>query len=315
MDNLLPLSYTFINYSSTVGAYDETTGIWNVGDIKADDVEILLIDVLVEADGDTVSYTNCATISTVHQTDIDPTNDSSCITLIPAQTIDLELTKDVDVLEPVAESTVNFTINLSNEGPSIATGVQVVDLLPSGYNFISATTTIGTYDEVTGLWNVGTVLIGDIETLVVTAIVKPHGIWLNVAEVTAANELDIDSTPNNGDIYEDDMAERATIPKVLLTIPEGFTPNGDGINDVFEIEHLEVLYPNFSMEIVNRYGNKVYSYKHNGNAGETPQWWTGYSDGRWNLGSDMLPSGTYFFTIYFNNNDRKPQTGWIYLRK
>ena len=227
----------------------------------------------------------------------------------------LELTKDVDVLEPVAESTVNFTINLSNEGPSIATGVQVVDLLPSGYNFISATTTIGTYDEVTGLWNVGTVLIGDIETLVVTAIVKPHGIWLNVAEVTAANELDIDSTPNNGDIYEDDMAERATIPKVLLTIPEGFTPNGDGINDVFEIEHLEVLYPNFSMEIVNRYGNKVYSYKHNGNPGETPQWWTGYSDGRWNLGSDRLPAGTYFYTIYFNNNDRKPQTGWIYLRK
>ena len=69
------------------------------------------------------------------------------------------------------------------------------------------------------------------------------------------------------------------------------------------------------MEIVNRYGNKVYSYKHNGNPGETPQWWTGYSDGRWNLGSDMLPAGTYFYTIYFNNNDRKPQTGWIYLRK
>jgi uncharacterized repeat protein (TIGR01451 family)/gliding motility-associated-like protein len=315
IDNLLPLSYTFVNYSSTVGTYDETTGIWNVGEIDADDVEILLIDVLVEAGGDTVSYTNCTSISNVHQIDIDPTNDSSCITLTPVQVVDLELTKDVDVLEPVAESTVNFTINLSNEGPSTATGVQVVDLLPSGYNFVSATTTVGTYDEVTGLWNVGTVLIGDIETLVVTASVKPHGIWLNVAEVTAANELDIDSTPNNGDIYEDDMAEKATIPKVLLTIPEGFTPDGDGINDVFEIEHLEVLYPNFSMEIVNRYGNKVYSYKHNGNPGETPQWWTGYSDGRWNLGSDRLPAGTYFYTIYFNNNDRKPQTGWIYLRK
>jgi uncharacterized repeat protein (TIGR01451 family)/gliding motility-associated-like protein len=315
MDNLLPLSYTFINYSSTVGAYDETTGIWNVGDIKADDVEILLIDVLVEADGDTVSYTNCTSVNSVHQTDIDSTNDTSCITLNPVQVVDLEITKDVDILEPEAESTVNFTINLSNEGPSKATGVQVVDLLPSGYIFVSATTTIGAYDEVSGLWNVGTVLFGDIETLVVTAIVKPHGEWLNVAEVTAANELDIDSTPNNGEIYEDDMAERTTIPKVLLTIPEGFTPDGDGINDVFEIEHLEVLYPNFSMEIVNRYGNKVYSYKHNGNPGETPQWWTGYSDGRWNLGSDRLPAGTYFYTIYFNNNDRKPQTGWIYLRK
>ena len=315
LDNLLPLSYTFVNYSSTVGTYDETTGIWNVGEIEADDIEILLIDVLVEAGGDIVSYTNCTSIQTVHQLDTDSANDSSCITLTPVQSVDLELTKDVDILEPVVGSNVNFTINLSNEGLSTATGVQVVDLLPSGYNFVSATTTIGTYDELTGLWNVGTVLIGNIETLVVIANVKAHGIWLNVAEVTAVNEFDIDSTPNNGNIYEDDMAERATIPKVLLKIPEGFTPDGDGINDMFEIEHLEVLYPNFSMEIVNRYGNKIYSYKHNGNPGETPQWWTGYSDGRWNLGSDRLPAGTYFYTIYFNNNDRKPQTGWVYLRK
>ncbi|WP_175454788.1 T9SS type B sorting domain-containing protein [Lutibacter oricola] len=315
LDNLLPLSYTFVNYSSTVGTYDEITGIWNVGEIESNDTEVLLIDVIVEADGDATSYTNCALVAGVHQVDIDATNDESCITLAPVQVADLELTKDVDNLEPVAETNVDFTINLMNVGPSTATGVQVLDLLPSGYDFVSATTTVGTYDATTGLWNVGTVLNGDTETLVVTAYVKPYGDWLNQAEVTAANELDIDSTPGNGDIYEDDMAEIATAPIVLLTIPEGFTPDGDGINDVFEIEHLEVLYPNFSMEIVNRYGNIVYEYKHNGNENTTPTWWDGYSDGRWNLSSDMLPAGTYFYTIYFNNDERKPQTGWIYLRK
>jgi len=75
------------------------------------------------------------------------------------------------------------------------------------------------------------------------------------------------------------------------------------------------LYPNFSMEIVNRYGNIVYKYKHDGNPNTTPRWWDGYSDGRWNLDSLELPVGTYFYTIYFNNNERKPQTGWIYLRR
>ena len=315
LDNLLPLSYTFVNYSSTVGTYDRTTGIWNVGEIEADDIEILLIDVIVEAGGDTVSYTNCTSITNVRQVDNDSTNDSSCITLTPIQAVDIELTKDVSNTKPIAGTNVDFTINVSNDGLSTANGVQVVDLLPSGYNFVSATTTLGTYDEVTGLWNVGTLLIGDIQTLVVTAYVKPYGKWLNVAEVTAVDEFDIDSTPNNGDIYEDDMAERGTEPVILLKIPEGFTPDGDGLNDVFAIEHLEVLYPNFSMEIVNRYGNKVYSYKHNGDAGKTPQWWNGYSDGRWNLSSDSLPVGTYYYTIYFNNDDRKPQTGWVYLRK
>ena len=69
------------------------------------------------------------------------------------------------------------------------------------------------------------------------------------------------------------------------------------------------------MEIVNRYGNIVYKYKHNGDPNTTPRWWDGYSDGRWNLDSLELPVGTYFYTINFNNNERKPQTGWIYLRR
>ena len=68
-------------------------------------------------------------------------------------------------------------------------------------------------------------------------------------------------------------------------------------NDVFEIEHLQVLYPNFSMEIVNRYGNKVYEYKHNGDPFETPIWWDGISTGRRNLSNDPIPSGTYYYII------------------
>jgi len=143
----------------------------------------------------------------------------------------------------------------------------------------------------------------------------PVGEWTNIAEVTASNELDLDSAPNNNDIYEDDQAQVTTEPIVPLTIPEGFSPNGDGINDVFEIEFLEVLYPNFSLEIINRYGNKVYEYKHNGNPYQTPQWWNGYSDGRWNFDTGEMPVGTYFYTIYFNNDERRPQTGWIYLRR
>jgi len=34
-----------------------------------------------------------------------------------------------------------------------------------------------------------------------------------------------------------------------------------------------------------------------------------------NLGSGDVPDGTYFYTIEFNNNDRAPQTGWVYLRR
>ncbi|RYD94695.1 MAG: T9SS type B sorting domain-containing protein [Sphingobacteriales bacterium] len=52
-----------------------------------------------------------------------------------------------------------------------------------------------------------------------------------------------------------------------LLIPDGFSPNGDGINDEFVIRNIETLYPNFKLEIYNRYGNIL--YKGNSN---TPNW-------------------------------------------
>ncbi|SNR57199.1 gliding motility-associated C-terminal domain-containing protein, partial [Lutibacter agarilyticus] len=228
---------------------------------------------------------------------------------------DLMLNKQVNNDSPISGENVIFTITLTNNGPSNATGVEVTDLLPSGYSFVSASVTNGIYDEYSGLWDVGSVVSGEEEILTVTTRVNSYGDWLNVAEVTAANEYDPDSTPGNGDLNEDDMASVITKPQVLLVISEEFTPNGDGINDVFEVRNLQVLYSDFSMGIVNRWGNKVYEYKHNGNSTTIPDWWDGYSDGRWNIGAGELPVGTYFYTIYFNDRERKPQTGWVYLKR
>lgn len=312
VSDLLPSGYTFVNYSSTKGIYDYVTGDWKVNKILNGETEILIVDVIVNESGD---YLNCASIKAMHQTDTNPANNQSCISAAPIAIIDLELTKEVDILKPIAETNVEFTITLSNKGPSKGTGVVVKDLLPSGFKFISAVTTTGTYDAITGIWTVGSIDINGVQTLKVTAYVLPAGDFTNVAEVIAANEKDIDSTPGNNKLQEDDQDAVTLEPVVLLNIPEGFTPNGDGINDVFEIEHLQVLYPNFSMEIVNRYGNIVYKYKHNGDKFKTPLWWDGYSTGRLNVSGEMLPTGTYFYTIYFNNNERKPQTGWIYLKK
>ena len=312
VSDLLPSGYTFVNYSSTKGIYDYVTGDWKVSKILNGETEILIVDVIVNESGD---YLNCASIKALHQVDTDPANNVSCIAATPIAVIDLELTKVVDELKPIAETNVEFTITLSNKGPSIGTGVEVKDLLPTGFNFVSATTTTGVYDATTGIWKVGSIDINAIQTLKVIAYVLPVGEFTNVAEVIAANELDVDSTPGNNKLQEDDQDAITIEPEVSLVMPEGFTPNGDGINDVFEVEHLQVLYPNFSMEIVNRYGNIVYNYKHNGDKFKTPLWWDGHSTGRWNFSKEMLPTGTYFYTIYFNNDERKPQTGWIYLKK
>ncbi|MDB5119143.1 MAG: type sorting protein [Sphingobacteriales bacterium] len=82
----------------------------------------------------------------------------------------------------------------------------------------------------------------------------------------------------------------------LPKVPNTFTPNGDGTNDYWRIMYLD-SYPNATIEIYNRYGNKVFGTS-------TYQEW----DGRHN-GSD-LPVGTYYYIIN-PKNGRKPIKGSV----
>ena len=83
----------------------------------------------------------------------------------------------------------------------------------------------------------------------------------------------------------------------IPVVPNTFTPNGDGINDTWEIKYLS-SYPNVMVEIFNRYGSKVFRSN-----GYTTPW-----DGRFNGGD--LPLGTYYYIIS-PNSGRKPITGYL----
>ena len=88
------------------------------------------------------------------------------------QEADLSLDKTVSDATPGVGDTITFTLNLTNAGNLAATGVQVEDLLPAGYTFVSANASVGTYDDGTGLWDVGGVAVGATETLDITVTVE-----------------------------------------------------------------------------------------------------------------------------------------------
>ncbi|MGM9479246.1 PKD domain-containing protein [Pedobacter sp. GSP4] len=93
----------------------------------------------------------------------------------------------------------------------------------------------------------------------------------------------------------------ATTSKVLvkvlqvLTPPNTFTPNGDNVNDVWIIKYLE-SYPNATVEIFNRNGNRVFF----SNGYKIP------FDG--NYQNEPLPVGVYYYIIN-PRNGRKSITG------
>jgi gliding motility-associated-like protein len=97
---------------------------------------------------------------------------------------------------------------------------------------------------------------------------------------------------------------------VPFFIPEAFSPNGDGINDKFEIKGI-AKYNSIQIEIFNRWGNIVFQ---SGNYGEGPGrdgFWDGTAKNGLRIGSGPVPSGTYFYVLKLNGNENV--SGSVYL--
>ncbi|WP_206412552.1 NEW3 domain-containing protein, partial [Lysobacter enzymogenes] len=70
------------------------------------------------------------------------------------------MTKTASSATPTVGTNVTFTVTVTNNGPSAAAGVNVNDQLPSGYTFVSANPSTGTYTAGTGVWAVGNLANG-----------------------------------------------------------------------------------------------------------------------------------------------------------
>ena len=98
-----------------------------------------------------------------------------------------------------------------------------------------------------------------------------------------------------------------------IKIYNALTPNGDGKNDIFYLEGIE-CYPNNKVEIFNRYGAKVFETSSYDNVTNV---FKGASDSSLNVSNGMLPQGTYFYVISYDNivdNLKNVQkTGYLYI--
>lgn len=79
-------------------------------------------------------------------------------------------------------------------------------------------------------------------------------------------------------------------------IPEAFSPNGDGINDQFEIKGL-AKYKTVEIEIFNRWGNIVYQSNNYGQGNGRAGFWDGTAKSGLRIGSGPVPTGTYFYVL------------------
>ncbi len=211
LESLLPSGFTFVSADPSVGTYDQNTGEWTVGDLGSGSLEVITIVATVNNSG---NFT--ATIETSDADQFDPnTNNNSASAGITLQGADIAVVKTVDDSEPNVGDNVNFTINVSNAGPNDATNLDILDLLPNGYSFVSANPSKGTYNNTTGIWNIGTLSGGGSESLVVRAEVLNTGDYDNTASVNAVDQLDPTDTNNSSSASAPPQLVDLVITKVV----------------------------------------------------------------------------------------------------
>ena len=213
---------------------------------------------------------------------------------------DLEVTKVVDELEPTIGSEVIFTIEVANIGNVTATDIVISEQLPSGYVFVSAITTAGTYSDFDGEWTIAQLNPDQVEILQITAEVLGFGDYLNTAFVQ--------SSVGGNDVNPSNDEGSAAVDPICLTIYNEFSPNGDGVNETFVIDCLE-RYPNNILEVYNRWGNIVYTKMGYIND------WDGTSNGRAVINQpEKLPVGTYYYVLDLGDGS-DPRVGWLYINR
>jgi len=166
-----------------------------------------------------------------------------------------------------------------------------------------------------------TMVPGKRDRISFSVLLDPHGYYgvlknRVIGFARDQNNQTLTDTSNNGFDWDPDQDGNPTnnneitpleIELIELFIPEGFSPNGDGIYDFFVIKGLNGRSVNIS--IFNRWGNKVYERDNYDNT------W----DGSVNVnglifGKGLLPEGTYYYVLQFQDGNKENRTGFLVLR-
>jgi uncharacterized repeat protein (TIGR01451 family)/gliding motility-associated-like protein len=134
-------------------------------------------------------------------------NQKNCDTLI-----DLSLTKIVSTMTPKVWDNIIYTIKVTNAGPHAATNVEIEDQMPAGLDFISSAFFTKNGSMLTA--TISHIAAGQTITLDYLVKVSSPGDKINFAQISKADQKDIDSTPGNASTNSEDDNSKVIISPV-----------------------------------------------------------------------------------------------------
>jgi uncharacterized repeat protein (TIGR01451 family) len=204
VNDVLPGGVVLTGAGATQGTYAGGTGVWAIGSLAGGASATLTLTATVNVGTAGMTITNTATI-TGAEYDPNAGNNSASVNLVPVSGLaDLGISLSVSpaTVSPTLPTT--YTISLTNYGPTTSTGVLVKDQLPVALDYASSIPGQGTYDPLTGDWNVGSLTSGATVTLQILASAKVGTENTTITNVTSiAGSAPSDPNPGNNNSSAD----------------------------------------------------------------------------------------------------------------
>lgn len=223
VNDLLDDGLIFVKSSSTKGNYDVKSGIWTIDSLAPETDETLNIYCKVNKIGKILNFVSVNST----QYDWNESNNHDNESVNAVKIADLSVIKLINNSNPNYNDLIKWTIIVSNNGPNMATGVIVNDLLPKSVEYISSYLSKGFYNPVNGIWDVGNLNAGEkLQLNIVSKIVKTGDIT-NVVNVKG-NEKDSNLTNNH---FEKSVHVKTAAD---LSIEKSVSKQEVNINDLIE---------------------------------------------------------------------------------
>ncbi len=218
--DVLPASFTIGTITPSQGACSPlvgTTLTCNLGTIANGGNATVTIEATPTQTG---IISNTAVVSG-DQPDPDPTDNSSTESTTvegsgtePTEA-DLSVTKTSSPDPVIVNQDLTYTITVTNLGPDPVTDAEVVDTLPAGVTFVSATPGGCSHDTGTVTCAIGAMSVG--QTVVITIVVTPTATGEVVNNVTVDSGLDDPNTDNNSDTETTDVEDEPESADLSVT--------------------------------------------------------------------------------------------------
>ena len=170
LNDPIPAGLSYVSRSSSHGAFNHVTGLWDLGSIVFNPGDTAWLSVTLDPDPGSIGTTiqNTATLAT--PLDANSVNDTSSVAVTVHNADLFEMSKTVDNATPSEGEDFTYTVIFRNIGPSELENVDVYDSIPAGLIYVSRSTSHGDWNNTTGLWDLGSTIFnpGDTAWLYVT---------------------------------------------------------------------------------------------------------------------------------------------------